>query len=94
MAAETAIRAQHATLDADTVDTVTLGSNWAHAEVANWGATARIYFTTNGDAPTVGGDDTYVVGPGQAVTIDTPSASPTVIKLICSAANDYSVTGF
>lgn len=97
MAAETAISAQHATLDADTVDTVTLSSNFRHVEVANWGTSGRIYFTTNGAAPTVGGDDTYVVGPGQALEVATGTSSTATtfaVKLICSSANEYTVTGF
>lgn len=93
MATLSATRAKHATLVAATVDTVTLGANYARVEIFNRSSSGYIYATTNGTTPTSGGDDTYVIGPGQAIQVDTPSPTATVVKLICATANDYSVTG-
>jgi hypothetical protein len=91
MASYTVAKAKHATLVASTVDTVTV--TWGasqQAEVSNWG-TARLYFTTYGSTPAVGADDAFVVGPGGSLIVPTPGATSTAIKLISSAANDYSV---
>ena len=94
MATNTANRAQHATLTPDTVDTVTLGSNWANVEVLNRSTSGWITFNVNSSSsPVIGADETYVVGPGSAVVVPTPSPTPTVVKLICASANEYSVTG-
>jgi hypothetical protein len=91
MASYTVAKAKHATLVASTVDTVTV--TWGasqQVEVANWGS-ARLYFTTDGSTPAVGADDTFVVGPGGSLVVPTPGMTSTAVKLICAAANDYSV---
>jgi hypothetical protein len=99
MASLTADRVKHATLSANTVDTVTLGSNWTSVEIVNWGTTGLIYVSYDGSTtpadPTVAGDNFDVVGPnGGAITFPTPEPLPTVVKLKCASANAYSVKGF
>ena len=91
MASYTVARSKHATLTAATVDTVTIGGNEA-VEVLNRSASDTIYFTTDGSTPTVGGDDTFIVGAGQSVVIPGRRVSGEAVKLISSAAADYSVT--
>jgi hypothetical protein len=93
MASYTATSAKHATLGASTVDTVTLGSDCNNVEVYNRAATVDIYFTVNGATPTVAGDNTYAVGPGTALLVSVPTSGATVVKLISTGANAYSVTG-
>ena len=105
MATISAVFAAHATLSSSTVDTVTLtgaamGRGFASSiEVsnetpANGSGAANIYFkvgTSTTTSPTVAGNDTYVVLPGQAVQVSTGSGS--VVKLISSGTPAYSVTG-
>lgn len=98
MASHTANRVQSATLSASTVDDVTLAGAFGYVEVFNRaGSGGGISFTVNGDTPTVLGDDCYVVGPGQAVVVPAPVddslPNSTVVKLISSSADPYTVTG-
>lgn len=94
MAAYQVTRSKHATLTAATVDTVTFQDRHPAVEVANRAATGDIYFTVDGSAPTSAGDNTYYVGPGQAVVVDLPHASdPDAVKLISAGTPAYSVTG-
>jgi hypothetical protein len=87
----TVISGKHATLAASTVDAVTLAAGTPVVEVVNYGA-SPIYFTVDGSVPTVGGDDTKVVSAYGALKLDTPKTIVTpVVKLICAAAQTYSV---
>lgn len=87
MASYSAVNAKHATLAADTVDTVTLtGGDPEAVEILNRG-TDPLYFTVNGPAPTVEGDDTIAVAGGQSVVW--PGGSS--IRLISASATAYSV---
>jgi hypothetical protein len=92
MATFSVSRSKHATLGAATVDTVTLTKAYPFVEVVNRDATAAnvIYFTTDGSAPTVAGDNTIVVIPGQRVTV---APETLVVKVIGAAASPYSVHG-
>lgn len=95
MATYTVNIAKHATLTANVVDTVTTGAPryGQEVEVTNRG-TAELYFRIDGPAPTVGGDDCMVVMPGGAFKVERVSDdhTPTVVKLISTAAVPYSVT--
>jgi hypothetical protein len=98
MATPTAVKTKTTTLTAATVDTVTLTGGGLEVEVTNWGASNRISFTTDGSTPTVDGDNTYPVGPGQSLRVPGGTYDPAaagaealVVKLICSTANAYSV---
>jgi hypothetical protein len=92
MASYSVAHSKHATLTAATVDTVTLTQNYRQVEVKNRDASLVVYFTANGNTPTVAGDNTEVVSAGESVIVDTDTASD-VIKLISSGAAAYSVTG-
>lgn len=103
MASYSAVKAKHPTLTANTVDTVVLSTRWDAVEIKNRGTTtAPLYVNTGrGGAddvtdPTVAGDDTEIVDQGESVLIEVPvdsASSDTVVKVICSAAHAYSVTG-
>lgn len=88
MASYSVAAAKHATLVASTVDTVTLTTDVTSVEVKNRG-TSDIYLTKDGTVPTVGGDDTIFLGPGEAVVVPTPDTD--VIKLISASTPAYSV---
>ena len=90
MASYTAAKSKHQTLAANTVDTVTLSQDHWYVEVSNWGVD-RLYFTVDGSTPTVGGDDTWVVGGGGSLRVATGGPSAEAYKLICASPNAYSV---
>lgn len=93
MATYTVTVAKHATLTANVVDTVTINRNLDSIEVLNRG-TAELYFTISpASTVTVGGDNCYLVMPGQAVQIEPPDSRTTTVNLISVAALAYSVTG-
>lgn len=99
MADYTAKTAVHKTLSAATVDTVTLDGAQA-VEVVNRGSTDSIYFCIDGrggpsadGVPTVGGNDTDVVPPGQVLSVRSDKEGVTVVKLISTGAMSYSVKG-
>lgn len=94
MAAYQVARSKHATLTAATVDTVTFQERHPAVEVVNRAAEGDIYFTVDGTAPVSAANDTYFVGPGQAVLVDLPHATdPDAVKLISAGTPAYSVTG-
>lgn len=88
MADQAAIHAQHATLVATVVDTITFSGSGGDVRVRNRSTTADIYFTLDGETPTVLGDDNYYAGPGESVIVATQQK---VIKLISAGAAAYSV---
>ena len=96
MATVTKHRAYHAALTAASVDTVTLDHVTAKVEIINRSGTAEIYYTLDGTAPTVAGDDCYVV---PAAISSAVRANPQVdqnqlvVKLISSGTPTYSVQG-
>jgi hypothetical protein len=93
MASYTVTTDKHATLVANTVDTVTLTvqEGGRQIEVLNRG-TDYLSVTTNGATPTLLGDDTKVVMPGQAITLGPVSTATVVVKLISASATPYSVS--
>lgn len=92
MANYTAARAKHATLAANVADQVTLGYNCPRVVVQNRSTSGYLTVVEGGTAPTLLGDDCYVIGPGQSGTIETPGVTPTKVGLISDAAVAYSVT--
>jgi hypothetical protein len=83
------------TATADTVDTITFSSSVYKVEVYGDGTDA-LYFTTNGTAPTVGGNGTYFLPSGSAAS-RTVKATPTggqttVVKVISHGTTVYSVS--
>jgi hypothetical protein len=74
MATYTVRSSKHATLVAGTVDTVKLTTKPRAVEVRNLSATALIYFTVDGSAPTVGGDDTYRLSANETLQVDIGNA--------------------
>jgi hypothetical protein len=93
MASCTVKRSKHATLVADTADTVTLTSRPISVELRNFSTTAVIFYRLDGIAATVSGDDTYRLGPEETLEVDLPRdvESPQV-SLISSGTPVYSVT--
>lgn len=92
MASYSVAKSKHATLVASTADTVAFTTDWPAVEVVNKDASAAIYFTVSGVAPTVAGDDTLYVGPGQSV-IERSNVLTDPVKLISSGTPAYAVTG-
>ena len=84
--------ARHGTLTAATVATVVLSDTNTGVEVYNRSSAGYIYFTVNNAAPTVAGNDTFVVGPGQSVSVPDAEVSSVNVKLISATADAYSVT--
>lgn len=97
---------KHLTLVADTVSTVELAAPDPRAdltsfedpparrvEVLNRSGDAAVYFTTDGTAPTVGGDNTHVLPAAvSAVEVDDETPGPTcVVKLISAGTPAVSV---
>ena len=82
-------------LVAATVDTVTFDRDCDEVEVIADGA-AAVYFTVDGSAPTVAGNNTHVL-PAGAVgrrRVVVPTSGDTVVKLISSGTPRYSVSGY
>ena len=87
------VGAQAKTLVANTADTVTIDRDANEIIVTALNTAGLIYFTVDGTAPTVAGNNTYVVpnivGASKRVTV--PSAGDTVVRLISGFAAMYSV---
>lgn len=87
--------AQHVTLVANTVATVTLTGDFQLVEVINVDGVAAVYFTVDGAAPTVAGDDTLVV-PAVAdarTRAGAPSPANSTVRLISAGAPKVAVVG-
>jgi len=84
-------RRKHATLAANTADKVTFSSKPRTIEVRNLDSTAVIFFRTDGTAPTVSGDDTDRLGPGERLELDAANVDLPQVQLISSATPGYSV---
>jgi hypothetical protein len=70
MASYTVKRSKHATLAANTADTVTLTSRQTSLELRNFSITAVIFYRVDGSAATVRRDDTYRFGPEETLQVD------------------------
>jgi hypothetical protein len=80
------------TLVAATVATVNLPVNAGRVEVLNRDGAAEVYFTVNGTAPTVGGDDTHVLPAAiSSVEVNRPRSGDAVVKLISAGTPAVSV---
>jgi hypothetical protein len=91
MATYTVRRSKHATLVASTVDTVTFSTKPRSIEVRNLDSAAVIFFRYDGVSPTVNGDDTDRVGPGETLQIDDDNSDPPEVRLISSGTPSYSL---
>jgi hypothetical protein len=91
MASYTVNISKHATLAANVIDTCTFSRDLDRVEVLNRGS-AEIYLTAEGQTPSIGGDDTYVVAAGAGLLVEPSSANNTIIKLISTVACPYSIT--
>lgn len=86
----------HATLTANTVDTITLDSDYISVEILNRDGTAEIYATVDTTTPpTVGGTNCEVLPAAiGSLTLDASGyGSPTTVKLISSGTPAYTVKG-
>lgn len=89
-------RIVHATLAANTVDTITLDGDYASVEILSRDGAAEVYATVDTtQTPTVGGNGCdvlpAVIG---SVTIDASGyGTPTTVQLIAASPVAYSVKG-
>lgn len=96
MASYTVNTAKHATLASSTVDTVYVDNPTSFLLIMNRASSGNPIFYTFGDPekgvaePTVAGDDSYVVGAGQTVSVPA-DGSPQLVKLISNADQPYSI---
>jgi hypothetical protein len=86
------------TLVADTVATVTLTSDWDYVEVVNVDGASAVYFTTDGTAPTVAGDECFPLGnvanaSRKVRKLKRSSETDTVVKLISAGTPTVTVIG-
>lgn len=94
MADHTVTRSAHETLTAATIDTVTVSDPQVDVAVTNRGGSDEIYFTIDGSAPTVGGENTFVLPAAvcsRVVSSDKFNTATPVVKLISSGTPAYSV---
>jgi hypothetical protein len=93
--ADNAIGSYANRLTAATVDEVVFADTLKAVSVRSDGS-AAIYYTVDGSAPTVGGQNTYEIPAFAAVSTEvvpsTDPSTPTVIKLISPGAPEYSVS--
>lgn len=85
--------AEHGTLVASVVTTVTVDKDADAIEVVNVDGVDAIYFTIDGTVPTVEGANTYVLPPSVSSRVVTPPRSgyETDVQLISVGAPNYSV---
>lgn len=95
VATSTAASAKHATLTADTVDTVTITDPHEVVEILNRGS-GTIYAVVAAEGitpadPTVEGDNLVAVPAGMVVAVESPGNRGSTVKLISATADAYSV---
>jgi hypothetical protein len=93
VASYSVVRAKHATLVGATVDTITLSGGIVNVLVTNRGST-DIYSTFDGTAPTVGGDDSYIILANTSKRVSFGTDQRSVVKLISSSTPAYSVEAY
>jgi hypothetical protein len=89
VASYSVVTAKHATTSAATVDTITFAGNMGGLRVRNRDSTDTLYFRFDGTDPGVAADDSYVVGPGESLSVDQRGISE--VRVISSGTCDYSV---
>lgn len=83
---------EHLTLVANTVAEVDLPTNAGRVEVLNRDGADEVYFTVNGAAPTVGGNDTHVLpATVGSVEVSRTRSGAAVVKLISAGTPKVSV---
>lgn len=85
--------AQHGTLVASTVAPVTVTDGYPGVVVLNRSATGTIWVRLDGTDPTVAGANCYPVMGVRYFRVPGPHAVTVTVKLIASAALDYTVEG-
>lgn len=100
MAAYTCQSSVHKTAGVATVDSVVLSSYAPGIAIVHRDATDPFYVTTGATVagttdPVAAANDTFVVMPGQTLTLPWPAnaTSQAVVKIICASAKAYSVQG-
>lgn len=96
MATHSDVRIKHAQLTADTADTVILDGDYRQVEVINRDGAEEIFFTVDGPAPTVAGDDTHILPAalsGVTVPAGAANGEPTIVRLISTGTPTYTVRG-
>lgn len=79
-------------LTAETVDEVAFTDSLLAVEVTSHDGAAKIYFTTDGSVPTVGGPNTYEVPAFPCSrTVSVRKGTATVVKLKSVGTPEYSV---
>lgn len=94
----TVAKTKHATLVANTVDQVTITGGYELVEIVNRSQVDTLWCRIGSPAapvdPTVAGDDTTVVRPGDSLKVGGGrSGDPTIVKLISAGTPAYSVCG-
>jgi hypothetical protein len=97
MAAQTAIRAQHATLSTTTADTITLTGAFAKVEIINTHISVPMYAFVSHIAgtpttPTSAVDDSYVIPANGVLSLKTSGAG--FRAAVVGNGNTYSVVGY
>lgn len=86
---------RHVTLTAGTVATVTLDDDYDNVEVVNVDGAAAVYFTVNGDAPTIAGNGTNVLPAAIGGFSEyQPTDQITTVRLISSGTPLIAVRGW
>ncbi len=94
-----ATRTKHVTTAANPVATVTIASTATPRHtltVTNRNGASEAYFTTDGSAPTLEGDNTYVVPAAVGATVTVPDdrapGAPVTVIAISASATKLTVT--
>src|SRR5687767_7034405 len=86
MATYTVKSSKHATPLASTIDTVKFTTRPRSVELRNLSSSSPIFYSVDGTAPTVSGDDTYRLGPNKTLVVDMNNwVEPPQVQLISSA---------
>lgn len=86
----------YATVATGAVSTVTLDGDYQAVEVTNRDGAGELWFTVDGSDPTVEGAGVFCIvkAIGAGITVRSPKATATVVKLLASgAATKAIVTG-
>ena len=82
------------TLTANVVATVTLDMAYPRVEVVNRDGSTELFFTADGSAPVLNGDNCWCVPPSSYVQVPAVnSGSQTILKIVSSGAVAFSASG-